>query len=245
MDTETNSVYSERLTWGLVLLAAALLVSMILSIYSFANLGLQVDEVVSASTQMNPLTTAVGCLPFLSGILAFIGFILVLIESRRLTGAWQAFTTFALAAYILSIVMIVVSMVLSFGATLQGDLSSFYLMTWLSAAGSLLSFLAFFLVILPVAPGWAKGVLVFGLLIFIVNLVGISYLTTSHVTLKSYELMGSTLYLPDSNIDKSTGLYPILSGLGIVSSLLYALMFAALSVISWLSAPHQLPDTVA
>jgi len=243
-DIEVKSpLASERLAWGITVLAIALLLDLFLSGYGLANLNVEIDP--TQATQVNPLQIALGCITPLSGVLKLVGVILVFVDSSRLGGTHRKLALTGLILYLLSIITTIAVIFLSLGATLQGSLVSYFLTVWMSAVGGLLSFTALVLTVAMICPQWIRLVMIAAIVLTAVGTIGITFVSNSHTTMSSYEMMGNTYYIPKVDLDKTHGIYPTLAVVGSLGSLLLFVAYTALMIQTWRVTSNQVPESVS
>ncbi len=240
--------YSQRLSWGLSLMAVALLISTLLAINSLFNLNVQVDTQSLSNTQVNPMQIATSCLSPLSFILQVVGGLLIFADSKRLVkqigSTHRTLTIIALISLVLSLVLTAGTIVMSFGVTMQGSLSALQTASWLGASAAILMFAFSLLLIFAISPAWGKAILVGGLVLYLLATISTTLITTSQMSLQPLQMSTGTLYIPQINFDRSTGAYPILTGLGALSPLLYVIVYAVMAIISWQSATKEVAQKV-
>jgi hypothetical protein len=246
MNMENKSPFSsDKMAWGLTILAAALLLELILAGYGLANASFEFDPQTMGSQQANPLQIAMGCLAPISAVLKIVGIILVFVDSRRLGGTHRGLALTSLILYLVSIATGIGAIVLSFGATMQGSLQSYFLTTWLAAAGGILAFAALSLLIFVPAPQWAKIALVVGLAAYLAATVGTTLLTNNSTSLSSYEMMGTTYYIPKIDLNRTEGIFPLLSIAGTLAVVIYLAVYLVLAIQSWQVANREIPESVS
>jgi len=220
-DQPKVNVYSGRLTWGLTLMAIWLLITILVQANTFLNLGTQPVDLQNAGASTNPGQLILGCLGLIAFIVELVGVILIFADSRRVQGLPRRLAVFGLAFFILYLLTTGAGIGMSITMVFNGTLGSFVIATWITAIASPLGFLAALLLVFGIAPGGIKGALTFALVLSLVSTIGMTLLTSSHLALQTYQTANRTVYLPQINFDRSTGVYPILSGLGILATVLY------------------------
>lgn len=247
MDTTLSKPhpFSDRLAWGITLVAVALLFDLIQSVYTFASLGevINVDNI--AQQQFNPLLTVLGCLAPVSGILKLIGVILIFMDSKRLGGQHRTLVSIGLGVYILSLVAFIAALPLSLMGTMNGSLSSITTGVWLEVATSILTLLALLLLVYAIVPGFTRILLIAAMVITLVGNIYTSAVTASGYTLQEFETAGGTFYIPNLNIDRTEGLFPVMVGLGTLAALIFLGVYAYQAVTAWKTLSNELPESVA
>ena len=251
MDTiQTKHIFSDKLAWGLTLVAIGLLLEALLAAYSLSNLGVQIDtETLSAAaTQSNPVQTVLGCLSPIGGLLKLVGVFFLFSDSKRLGGLTAGHSKLAvtgLTMYMLSIVFLVVTLVLGVMSSLQGTLNSAILAVWTQTATQVLGFAGLLLLVYAFSPTNARIALLVGFGLLVIGSVVTSAMSASSFSLQTFETPTGTFFIPTSSLDRTQGIYPLMSGAGMLGVALYLLVYAAEAIWGWRVLSNEIPETVS
>lgn len=251
METKQNNFYSDKLAWGLTLLAASMLAELAMAGYGLANLGMDInpEAYASGAASLNPIQVLVSCLSPLSFLLKIIAIVLIVQDSARLNSltnglhrklAWVGAILFAI-----SLLMQIGTTLLSFNGTFGGSLTSLHTAMWISMAGAMLGFAALILLSILVIPPVGRGLLIFAAVLYLAATGITNVLTIQNTSLESYDMMGNTFFVPELALDRTQGMYPILAGVGTLVIALTFVIFLSASVMAWRSLVKELPESVA
>lgn len=244
-DSTSSRTLSDQLAWGFTLLAVAAVLNLIVTGYGWLTLSQTVDPEQLANQSPNALQSVIGCLSPLSFFVQLAGVILLMVHNNRLGGKAKQRGWIGMALYILSVICALASMPLAFAATTQGSLGMLVTSTWLSTAGTILGVVGVILVSQHLAPSWVKTALIVCLVLIAVSSIGSSYLTMSHVTMEKFEMMGSTYYFPKIDLDRTSGLYPLLVATDVVSLAVLMFAFSWTAITTWRALGSDIPEMVA
>lgn len=246
MTNQTESpLRSDKLARGLIFLIIAQVITVAVSLYGLSQLSVKLDAQAMMSQGVDPLATVIGCLSPLVYIFQIIALVHLVQDSRRVGGLHRRFSIAAAWAYPLTLFVGLVTIVLSFSITTQGSVDTFRMVGWANMVSTSLAFIALAMLIYSISPNLARLALIAAVVLVVAGTVGSSVMSLQNVTFESYDMMGNTYYIPNTNLNRAEGLYPILSVAVLIGNLLYLVVAAWLVLISWKQAGQSLPETVS
>lgn len=244
MDTQTSTIPVEspeitvtRRTWTGMLLIAITLVLQALSAGYTVPYTLQhssIDSILQGST--NPVMTALSCLTIIAGIVQLIGYIILVSSAQRLSRSLKRLCWIAFILVVASLILIlIVNIPLGYAVSLGGSRVMGIVALWVTALSQVVGFSALALLLMAFATDLLKwiGIGVAGLQ-SLVSLVSAGFATASY-RLVELNIMGTTMYLPNSEQD------PVKSALAITGLILSG-VFALIFLISTIQLRSRVAD---
>jgi hypothetical protein len=252
METQlTTNRYSDKLAWGLTLLAVALLVELVTAGYALATLNVEFDpsSIQTTANAINPFLILLSCLTPLGFLLKIVAIVLIVSDARRLdpitNGLHRRLAWTAVALFVISLLMQGGTIALSFSGTSAGSQSALTAASWISLVSSLLGIVAVVLLIYAISGSNKRIVMIAAAILYAAGTVGATFLTVQNTTMESYEIMDRTFFAPVVNLDRTQGIYPVLSAAGTLAIAVLFIILLMSAIQAWRSISKELPESVA
>jgi hypothetical protein len=216
---------------GLTLIAVCYALSLVSWGISFAIRDQYADPALAA-TQPNPLATVVGCLTPLLALAQLIGIILMVVDGKATGQPHRKLTWVGLILFILSGIMTIGIIPLSYSSVMSGDTGTYSLMTWVGAAIGILGSIAPVVLVFAISSPLLRVGLGLAVVLNAVNSLGSMFLTLSNLKMKEMVINGVRMYIPETSVLMG----PTATALSIcqgVGSLIFAVVFVLLMVKAW------------
>ena len=206
------------------------LLGTIIAVGSFVSMRGKLDTERLTAAPLSAPTVLVSCLDPLAILLEIAAIVLVLMDSRRVGGlhrrlAWTA-AAFFLGWGALNLGLF---LPLSFAGMQRGSSALVRMGQVVKAGAALLQYAVPFLLIYGLSRKRSRTVLWLALMLTVVGSLGVVALTIGSVELARVESAGQTLYVPRFSVDYTSGLYPILLGMGYAGGALYLIAYGLLA----------------
>ena len=221
----------KRTAGGLLAMSISFLLGTVIAAGSLLSMGGRLDTAQLTATPLSVPTVLVTCLDPLAILLEILAIVLIVLDSRQVGNphrrlAWAA----AIFFVVWGVLNLGVFLPLSFVGMQRGSLALVRAGQIVKAGAALLQHAIPFLLAYGLSSKVPRVLLWLALILTVVGNFGVVVLPIGGIELQPIESAGQELYAPRFTVDYTSGLYPILLGMGYLGGLLYLIAYGALAV---------------
>jgi hypothetical protein len=220
----------KRTAWATLAMSISLLLGTIIAVGSLVSMGGTMDTARLAEAPLSLPTLLVSCLDPVAILLEIAAIVLIVLDSRQASSthrrlAWAAAICFAAWG----VLNLGVFLPLSFVGMRRGALALLQTAQMVKAVAALLQYAVPFLLIYGLSPTTPRALLWLALTLTIAGNFAVVVLPISTIQLEAIESAGLEFYVPQFSVDYTSGLYPILLGMGYIGGALYMIAYVYLT----------------
>ena len=221
----------KRTAWALLAMSISFLLGTIIAVGSLVSMGGRLDTARLTAAPLSVPTVLVICLDPLAILLEIVAIVLIVMDSKQVGNphhrlAWTAAIFFA----IWGVLNLGVFLPLSFVGMRRGSLVLVKIGQMVKAGAALLQYAIPFLLVYGLSRKAPRVLLWLALILTVVGNFGVVVLPITGIELEAIEAAGQELYTPQFSVDYTSGLYPILLGMGYIGGALYMTAYGFLAV---------------
>jgi hypothetical protein len=221
----------KRTAWAMLAMSISFLLGTIIAVGSLVSMGGRLDTARLTAAPLSVPTVLVSCLDPLAILLEIVAIVLIVMDSKQVGNphhrlAWTAAIFFA----IWGVLNLGVFLPLSFVGMRRGSLVLVKIGQMVKAGAALLQYAIPFLLVYGLSRKAPRVLLWLALILTVVGNFGVVVLPITGIELEAIEAAGQELYTPQFSVDYTSGLYPILLGMGYIGGALYMTAYGFLAV---------------
>jgi len=221
----------KRTAWAMLAMSISFLLGTIIAVGSLVSMGGRLDTARLTAAPLSVPTVLVICLDPLAILLEIVAIVLIVMDSKQVGNphhrlAWTAAIFFA----IWGVLNLGVFLPLSFVGMRRGSLVLVKIGQMVKAGAALLQYAIPFLLVYGLSRKAPRVLLWLALILTVVGNFGVVVLPITGIELEAIEAAGQELYTPQFSVDYTSGLYPILLGMGYIGGALYMTAYGFLAV---------------
>lgn len=221
----------KRTAWAMLAMSISFLLGTIIAVGSLLSMGGRLDTARLTAAPLSVPTVLVSCLDPLAILLEIVAIVLIVMDSKQVGNphhrlAWTAAIFFA----IWGVLNLGVFLPLSFVGMRRGSLVLVKIGQMVKAGAALLQYAIPFLLVYGLSRKAPRVLLWLALILTVVGNFGVVVLPITGIELEAIEAAGQELYTPQFSVDYTSGLYPILLGMGYIGGALYMTAYGFLAV---------------
>jgi hypothetical protein len=221
----------KRTAWAMLAMSISFLLGTIIAVGSLVSMGGRLDTARLTAAPLSVPTVLVICLDPFAILLEIVAIVLIVMDSKQVGNphhrlAWTAAIFFA----IWGVLNLGVFLPLSFVGMRRGSLVLVKIGQMVKAGAALLQYAIPFLLVYGLSRKAPRVLLWLALILTVVGNFGVVVLPITGIELEAIEAAGQELYTPQFSVDYTSGLYPILLGMGYIGGALYMTAYGFLAV---------------
>jgi len=221
----------KRTAWAMLAMSISFLLGTIIAVGSLVSMGGRLDTARLTAAPLSVPTVLVSCLDPLAILLEIVAIVLIVMDSKQVGNphhrlAWTAAIFFA----IWGVLNVGVFLPLSFVGMRRGSLVLVKIGQMVKAGAALLQYAIPFLLVYGLSRKAPRVLLWLALILTVVGNFGVVVFPITGIELEAIEAAGQELYTPQFSVDYTSGLYPILLGMGYIGGALYMTAYGFLAV---------------
>jgi hypothetical protein len=221
----------KRTAWAMLAMSISFLLGTIIAVGSLVSMGGRLDTARLAAAPLSVPTVLVSCLDPLAILLEIVAIVLIVIDSKQVGNPHHRLTwTAAIFFAIWGVLNLGVFLPLSFVGMRRGSLVLVKIGQMVKAGAALLQYAIPFLLVYGLSRKAPRVLLWLALILTVVGNFGVVVLSIRGIELEAIEAAGQELYTPQFSVDYTSGLYPILLGMGYTGGALYMTAYGFLAV---------------
>ena len=233
----------KRTAWGLLAMSISFLSGTIIALGSLIAMRGRLSTTTLVGQPFSIPTLLVSCLDPIAILLEIVAIVLIVMDSRRVGRvhrllAWTAALLFALWA----VANWGGFVPLSYLGMRRGQVSMVRLAQMIKAGAAVLQYLIPFFLVFGLTRRASRVALWCAAVLTTVGNFGAITLPIGGITLLPVESFGQTMYVPQFDIDYTSGPYPVLLALGYVGGVLYILVYVFLMWRIWKGSRPEQPN---
>lgn len=221
----------KRTAWAMLAMSISFLLGTIIAVGSLVSMGGRLDTARLTAAPLSVPTVLVSCLDPLAILLEIVAIVLIVIDSKQVGNPHHRLTwTAAIFFAIWGVLNLGVFLPLSFVGMRRGSLVLVKIGQMVKAGAALLQYAIPFLLVYGLSRKAPRVLLWLALILTVVGNFGVVVLPITGIELEAIEAAGQELYTPQFSVDYTSGLYPILLGMGYIGGALYMTAYGFLAV---------------
>lgn len=221
----------KRTAWAMLAMSISFLLGTIIAVGSLVSMGGRLNTARLTAAPLSVPTVLVSCLDPLAILLEIVAIVLIVMDSKQVGNphhrlAWTAAIFFAAWG----VLNVGVFLPLSYTGMRRGSLALVKMAQMVKAGAALLQYAIPFLLAYGLSRKAPRALLWLALILTVVGNFAVVVLPITAIELEAIEAAGQELYAPQFSVDYTTGLYPILLGMGYMGGVLYLLAYGFLAV---------------
>jgi hypothetical protein len=221
----------KRTAWAMVAMSISFLLGTIIAVGSLVSMAGRLDTARLTAAPLSVPTLLVSCLDPLAILLEIAAIVLIVTDSKQVGNphrrlAWIA----AIFLVIWGVLNLGVFLPLSFVGMRRGSLVLFKAGQMVKVGAALLQYTIPFLLVYGLSRKVSRALLWLALILTVIGNFGVVALPIGNIELEAIEAAGQELYAPQFSVDYTSGLYPVLLGMGYTGGALYMIAYGLLAV---------------
>lgn len=219
-----------RTGWAVLAVCVSFLLGTIIAVGSLVSMGGRLDTERLAAAPLSVPTVLVSCLDPLAIVLEIVAIVLIVIDSRQVGNPHRRLARTAAIFFVLwGLLNLGIFLPLSFAGMQRGSLALVRTGQMVKAGAALLQYAIPFLLVYGLSGRGLRGLLWLALLLTVVGNFAVVVLPMGSIELATIEAAGQALYVPRFSVDYTSGVYPVLLGMGYIGGVLYMIAYGYLA----------------